>query len=268
MLILLLILVFSSVALLIYALTSAMPKILSKPLQKTGDGKLKKPPLIILSPLITAITGLILFQNIVGAIVGCFLGFILPSILAKFKEKARVAKFHSQLVDGLMVLATSLKAGLSFLQALEVLVEEMPQPISEEFGLIMKENKMGIRLEESFEKLNKRLPSEDLNLITTAILIARDTGGNLTIIFENLANSIREKTKISEQVKTLTTQGRWQGVIMSFLPIGFAAFIFKTNPEYLQLMLSSQLGRFLLIYAVISELIGMFLISKLTQVEI
>jgi tight adherence protein B len=188
--------------------------------------------------------------------------------VAKLKDKARKAKFHSQLVDGLMVLSSSLKAGLSFLQALEVLVEEMPQPISEEFGLIIKENKMGIRLEESFEKLNKRMPSEDLNLITTAILIARDTGGNLTVIFENLANSIREKTKISDQVKTLTTQGKWQGVIMSFLPIGFAAFIFKTNPEYLQLMLSSQLGRFLLIYAVISELVGMFLIQKLTKVEI
>ncbi|MBU1928652.1 MAG: type II secretion system F family protein [Candidatus Omnitrophica bacterium] len=285
MLILLLIVVFCSAALLIYALTSAMPKVLSKPLQNKGDGRLnqpekkaifsffgkngkKQPPLIILSPLITAIIGFILFQNVIGAIAGGVLGLLLPSISVKLKDKARKAKFHSQLVDGLMVLSSSLKAGLSFFQALEVLVEEMPQPISDEFGLIIKENKMGIRFEESFEKLNKRMPSEDLNLITTAILIARDTGGNLTVIFENLANSIREKTKISEQVKTLTTQGRWQGAIMSFLPIGFAAFIFKANPEYLQLMLSSQLGRILLIYAVISELIGMFLISKLTQVEV
>jgi tight adherence protein B len=105
-------------------------------------------------------------------------------------------------------------------------------------------------------------------MIITAILIARETGGNLTIIFENLANSIRAKIKIAEQVKTLTTQGKWQGIIMSFLPIAFAAFIFKANPEYMKVMVSSQIGRALLIYAVISQLIGIFLINKLTKVEV
>ncbi|MBU0548435.1 MAG: hypothetical protein KKH57_06790, partial [Candidatus Omnitrophica bacterium] len=125
MLILLLIVVFCSAALLIYALTSSMPKVLSKPLQNKGDGRLnqpekkaifsffgkngkKQPPLIILSPLITAIIGFILFQNVIGAIAGGVLGLLLPSISVKLKDKARKAKFHSQLVDGLMILSSSL----------------------------------------------------------------------------------------------------------------------------------------------------------------
>lgn len=280
-----LLLVFISVVLLIYALAPVFIKILGKPLQKIKAFQPKEPekkplfarneknnkkkiPLILIAPLITGAAGFIIFQNTGGAFVGGFFGLFLPSLMANMKDKARKKKFHSQLVDALMVLSSSLKAGLSLLQALEILVEEMPAPMAEEFGLIVKENKMGIKIEDSFEKLNKRMPSDDLNLITTAILIARDTGGNLTVIFENLASTIREKNKISEQIKTLTTQGRWQGVIMSILPIAFAFFIFKANPDYLKIMLSSQLGRVLLIYSVISECIGMFIITKLTKVEV
>lgn len=282
MLLFILILIFIVVTLLIYALIPVLVKIIAKPLQKirpkeAGQKSLFKSnkannkkliPLIIISPLITAAAGFITFQSPAGAIVGGFFGFFLPSLLASMKEKARKKKFHSQLVDGLMVLSSSLKAGISFLQSIEVLVDEMPAPISEEFEMVIKQNKMGIKIEDSFEQLNKRMPSEDLNLITTAILIARDTGGNLTVIFENLANTIRAKSKIADQIKTLTTQGRWQGIIMSFLPIGFAAFIFKANPEYIEIMLSSQVGRALLIYAVISQIIGIFLINKLTKVEV
>lgn len=221
-----------------------------------------------LGPLALGLAGFILFQNMIIAIISGIVGFGLPSFLIKNLEKKRKAQFHSQLVDALNILSSSLKAGLSLFQAIEALVEEMPAPLSQEFGLILKQNKMGIPLEKSFEGLRKRMPSNEIDLIIAAILIARETGGNLTHVLENLAYSVREKKKIADQIKTLTTQGRWQGVIMSILPVVFAIFVYRINPSFADIMLSSQVGRILLGYALISEIIGVILIHKFCKVEV
>ncbi|MBL7081303.1 MAG: type II secretion system F family protein [Candidatus Omnitrophica bacterium] len=209
-----------------------------------------------------------LTKNFLFALVGGFFGLSLPFLVIKRMEKARCKKFSQQLVDALGLLSGSLKAGLSLLQAFEVLVEEMPPPLSEEFGLIVKENKIGKALEESFEDLNQKMNSDDLNLMTTAILVARETGGNLTDVFSNLATTIRQKRRIVEQVKTLTTQARLQGIIMTALPILFAIFVYSQNPHFFDIMLNSDLGRMLLIWCVISEAIGAFMLNRLSRIEI
>jgi tight adherence protein B len=178
----------------------------------------------------------------------------------------RKNKFNSQISDALMILSSCLKGGLSLLQAIEAVAEELPPPISQEFGLMLRENKMGMSLEESFEKLNKRLPSEELNLLTTSILVARETGGDITQLFTTLINTIRAKLKLVDNVKTLSMQGKIQGVVMSLLPIGFTIMVYSTNPHYFDVMLASPIGRVLLIYAVISEIIGIFLIKVFSKV--
>ena len=154
------------------------------------------------------------------------------------------------------------------MQAIEALVEELPQPISQEFGLILRENKMGISLEESFDSLNRRMPSEELNLLTTAILVARETGGDITQLFSRLIGTIRAKVKLNDSVKTLSMQGKIQGVVMSFLPIGFALLVISFNPNYFDIMFSSPLGRGLMVYAVISEAVGMYLIRIFSRVNV
>lgn len=221
-----------------------------------------------LSPIILGIVFFILFGQGIMILGGIILGFVLPSITIKVMERSRKNKFAVQLLDALVSLSQSLKAGLSFLQALEVLIEEMPSPISQEFGIIVKENKMGKSLEESFERLNKRMNLEDLNLITTAILVARETGGNLTEVFSHLADSIRQKNKIAQQVKTLTTQARWQGVIMSALPVVFAIVVFRMNPNFFNIMLESKIGKLLLLWCVISEIIGAFMLNRLSRIRV
>ncbi len=221
-----------------------------------------------LTPIILGITFFILLTNPFFILAGLALGFVLPMAVINILDKNRKKKFYSQLPDVLTSLSQSLKAGLSFIQALEIVGEELPVPSSQEFALLVKEYKMGVPLPESFEHLNKKMQSEDLNLITTAILIAFETGGNLTDIFSHLNENIRKKNKVIDQLKTLTTQATLQAKILSALPILFAILIFNMNPNFFDEMLISNVGRLLLIWCVVSELIGAFALNRLSKIEI
>ncbi len=222
----------------------------------------------IVSPTVLSLLGLLITKSLMGFLVGLAVGFAIPALVVKNMILMRKSKFSAQITDGLMILSSCLKGGLSLLQSIEALVEELPQPISQEFGLILRENKMGIALEESFENLNRRMPSEELNLLTTAILVARETGGDITQLFSKLIGTIRAKSKLNDSIKTLSMQGKIQGIVMSCLPIGFSILVVSFQPNYFDVMLSNALGRGLLVYAVVSELIGMYLIRMFSRVNI
>ena len=222
----------------------------------------------VISPAVFSLAGLFFTRSLMGLLIGLIVGFVIPAVVVKNMIGARKSRFNAQITDGLMILSSCLKGGLSLLQSIEALVEELPAPTSQEFGLILRENKMGIPLEESFENLNKRMPSEELNLLTTAILVARETGGDITLLFGRLIETIRVKSKLGESVKTLSMQGKIQGIVMSFLPIGFAVLVVSFNPNYFDIMLSNPMGRGLLVYAVISEAIGMYMIKVFSKVNV
>ena len=209
------------------------------------------------------ITGKYLF-----ALIAAFSGLLIVNFVVKQLGIARKVKFANQLVDALMLLSGSLKAGLSLLQALETLVEEMPPPISQEFSLVVRENRMGIPLEDCLGKLKLRMDCEDLNMIVTAILVARETGGNITEIFSNLVMTIRERDRLLRKVKALCVQSKIQGKIMMILPIVFAYGVYKLDPHFLDVMTQDATGRMLLIYAVFSEIVGIVLINRLSKIEI
>lgn len=220
------------------------------------------------TPLTLGVLGFIVVGNPIGLVVGVALGLISPPIIIKNMAAARRNKFAGQLVDALMLLVGALKAGMSLNQALEVLVEEMPAPISHEFALVIRENKMGVDMRDCLIHLKQRMPVEDLDLINTAIGIVRDTGGDLTEVLESLVFTIREKKKLTDRVRALTVQGRLQGYIMMILPIAFSIFIYFVNPGNFQIMLQEQLGRTMLFAAVILEGLGMIFIKKLSKVEV
>jgi len=218
--------------------------------------------------ILAIIVGINFGSYVLGGIIGLFVGFLIPSLIVKRMIVSRKDKFKAQISDGLMILSSCLKGGLSLLQAIEALVEELPPPISQEFGMILRENKMGVALEESFDKLNKRLPSEELNLLTTAILVARETGGDITQLFTTLINTIRAKMKLMDNVRTLSLQGRIQGIVMSLLPIVFVFMVVSFQPNYFDVMLGNPTGRMLLTAAVVLEVIGAFLIKKFSKLNI
>jgi len=220
------------------------------------------------TPFILAVLGFILLRNFWGVIIGAGLGLIVPNMLINNIRKKRLNDFSKQLVDAFMLLSSSLKAGLSLQQAFEVLIEEMPAPIKDEFALVIQENKMGVSLDDCLNHLKQRIPLDDLELFTISIGIARETGGDLTEIFGNLVYTIREKKKLDNRVRVLTVQGRMQGAIMGLLPIVFAVFIYFVNPNNFDVMLKDKMGQMLLIWGVVSEIIGVILIKKLSRVEI
>ena len=221
--------------------------------------------LVILAPVLLGLAGFIFLHNLLGLIVGAVFGFVLPSLATQRLEKMRKRKFQQQLVDTILLLSASLKSGLSILQAIEVVIEEMPAPTNQEFKLVLNAIKVGITIEESLERLKERMYSEELNMLITSILVSRETGGDLSRIFERVVNSIRQKTKVSQQLSNLTLQARWQGMIMMALPVVFSFGVYQMNRNYFSIMLNSEKGRFLLIYGVISQIVGMVIIRRLSK---
>ncbi|MDD2654683.1 MAG: type II secretion system F family protein [Candidatus Omnitrophica bacterium] len=223
---------------------------------------------LTISPLLFAGIFFLLFRNVFGILVGFVFGFSAPGIVTAIIKHRRIKAFEGQLVDSLMILSSSLKGGLSLIQAIEALCEEMPPPISQEFNLILKENKWGVSLEESLRKLRTRMPLETVNLLVSSVLVARETGGELTKVFSRLTDTIRDNIKLKEKISTLTLQGRLQGIVMSILPIAFAFFITKQNPDHFNILWENELGRKLLFAAVAMQIIGMLLIKKISTLKV
>lgn len=222
----------------------------------------------IILPVVLGVVGFMFLNNLTGVLIGMAVGVVLPIVVIKQMGLLRRKKFEAQLVDGLMILSGSLKAGLSLTQSLESLVEEMPPPISQEFALLLRENRIGVSLEDCLLHLKKRMPSDSLNLIVTAILVARETGGDLTDTFAQLVYSIREKNKLEGRVKALTVQGKLQGIIMGVLPLVFGTIVFSTNRDFFQIMITDPVGQGMLMYATFSYVLGIFILMKLSRVDI
>jgi len=218
-------------------------------------------------PVILGIIGFIVFKFI-GLIIGLILGVLFPVISVKFIISRRKSQFEHQLIDTLMIISSSLKGGLSLVQSFEVIMEDMPPPTSDEFSLVVREIKMGVSLEESLIKFNKRMSSEDMDLVVSSILVARETGGDLTKVFSRLIQTIRDRMEIKDMVATLTLQGKIQGIIMSIIPIVFVFFILKFNPHHFDAMIKDDKGRMLLIAAVVFQICAFFFIKKFSTIKV
>lgn len=221
----------------------------------------------ILPPVI-GLAALIFMQSLLFAVLGAILGLFVPNLILKIRDQKRRMKFNSQILDAIMILSSSLKGGLSLLQALEVLQEEMPAPMNQEIGLVVRENKMGVTLDESLKHLNKRMNMEELSLIINSIMVARETGGDLTKVLGRLSTTIRDNRKLKDSIKTLTMQGRMQGIIMSALPFLFVWWVYAFNKQHFDIMFKSETGRMLLIAAIILQSVGMILIKKFSTIRV
>ena len=154
------------------------------------------------------------------------------------------------------------------MQAIELVVEEAHPPFSQEFGLVLRENKIGVPLEDSLKHLHERMRLEELDLIINSILVSKETGGDLTKVLARLSVTLRDNRKLKESIKTLTLQGKLQGIIMSFLPFIFVAWVLSFNRNHFDIMLSSETGRVLLITAGVLQVVGMFLIYKFSKIDV
>lgn len=196
------------------------------------------------------------------------IGFFLPPLLVKRAKGKKLKKFNLQLVDALSIIANSLRAGYSFMQAMELVSREMPNPIGKEFARTFREVNLGTTTEEALYNMGQRIASEDLELIITAVLIQRQIGGNLAEIMDSISDTIRDRIRIQGEIKTLTAQGRVSGMVIGFIPLVLLVFMLVINPGYITPMFHSTLGFMMLMGAVVSEIIGVLLIKKIIAIDI
>lgn len=217
-----------------------------------------------------------LFGVFAGGIVWFFLSRIKiksgwqngQSPLAKWLDSRRRAKFNSQLPEALATMSNALRAGFSISQAFDSVVDQRLEPISEEFEIMQKQLRIGMSFEDALESLSNRVGSDDLTLVTTAILIGRKTGGNVTEIFDKISETIRSRMKVERKVRTLTAQGRLQGIIVSVMPIFLGIVLTVLKPGMMVPFLFSLTGLISVLGMFALITIGWLMIRKIIRIDV
>ncbi len=225
--------------------------------------------------------------RILAVILGTFLGYVLGGrtllftllgfgvglfgfgYYIKFLQRRRLQQFNAQLVDTLNLVINGLRAGFSLLQALDSVAKEMPPPISEEFRRVVQEVQIGIPMDQALDNLVKRMPSEDLDMVITAMKIQREVGGPLTEILESTVHTIRERIRIQGEIRTLTAQVRYSGMILALMPIFLFLIIYRIAPDYAGEFLRNGLCGYLMMGVGLMLIgVGYFAMQRIAQIEV
>lgn len=178
--------------------------------------------------------------QLVGAIIGAGIGLLIPRIYVNFKQQQRMRQFENQLPDLLSLWVNSLRSGYSVLQSLEAISREAPNPTSGEIKRVVQEVQLGIPMDQALDHMLTRMPSDDFDLVITAINIQREVGGNLAEILEVIGHTIRERIKIKGEIRVLTAQGRISGYVITGLPIALALFLYLINRDYMSKLVENR----------------------------
>jgi len=214
--------------------------------------------------------GVLLFvlRDPISGAIGFVLGYFLPRFWVGRRIGGRLSAFNKQLPDTITLLSNSLRAGSSFLQSIELVSREGGAPMSEEMGRVVREVNLGLGMEEALHNLVRRIKSDDLDLMVTAIGIQQQVGGNLAEILDTIAFTIRERVRIKGEIRTLTAQGRYSGYLVAFLPIGIMITLNFINPEFMQPLFTELIGQALLALGAIMMAVGFFAIRKITDIKV
>ncbi|HEU4510869.1 MAG TPA: type II secretion system F family protein [Pyrinomonadaceae bacterium] len=192
----------------------------------------------------------------------------LPTLHILAKRRKRLNKFLQLLPDALDLMSRGLSAGHAFTEALQMVATEMPEPISGEFRKTYEEQNLGLSLKLALENLVERVPLLDLRMCVTAVMIQRETGGNLSELLEKVAHTIRERFRIMEDLKTMTLSSRWSAWLLCALPIFLAIYVTVMNPGYMDVMWRDPRGHWLLAIAAIMQILGILMVQKIMRIRI
>jgi tight adherence protein B len=228
-------------------------------------------------PVLMVLFGFFLpaLHNPIVLLVGAVIGFFLPRFYMSRRKGGRLNAFNKQLPDTITLLANALRAGSSFLQAVELVVREARPPVSTEFQRVIREVNLGLPFEQALENMVRRVKSEDLDLMVTAISIQYQVGGNLAEILDSIAYTIRERVRIKGEIRTLTAQQRISGYVVAFLPIGLAGFLFLIAPSFMAPMFDPAVnvagiptGIVLISVGLTMMFIGFMIIRRIVDIEV
>ncbi len=210
--------------------------------------------------------GLVL--RLCSALLFVFLAWKLPRLVVATLRNRRMARYDAQLPDALIMAANGLRAGFSLVQALEMVSRETTPPLSQEFQLVLKEHQLGAELNEALEHLARRIPSMDTRIFVNSMIILREVGGNLTEIFDTLAETIKERKRVQQKIKTMTAEGTTQAYILALLPVVLGFIMYKLNPEVTGLLFTTSLGWLLILLMALMEGLGLAWMLKTVKVRI
>jgi tight adherence protein B len=231
----------------------------------------------ILSAVLGAGAGILIgrassLAMLISALVGAVLLSFAPNVYVVIASRRRVTRFNNQLADSINLLANALRSGYSFLQSMELVSREAPAPMSTEFRRVVQEVGLGLSTADALSNLMRRVPSDDLDLLITAVNIQMEVGGNLAQILETIGHTIRERVRIKGEIRVLTAQGRISAYVITFLPIGLAVFITLVNPDYMSPIFSfgfpPEAWCCLPVASLVMIIIGFFTIMKIVNIEV
>jgi tight adherence protein B len=203
-----------------------------------------------------------------GQLIGGILGFAAPFIFLRAKRTRRLRAFEEAFPEALDLIARALKAGHAFVTGLKMVADEMPEPIGPEFRKTFDEQNFGLPLKDALNNLTERIPLIDVRFFATAVLIQRETGGNLSEILENLAHVVRERFKILRQVRVYTAHGRLTGYVLLALPAFLVIALSLINPEHMELLFKDRMGHIMLIAAAGMQFAGYIWIKQVIKIEV
>lgn len=226
---------------------------------------------IVISIFAFGVIGFIISYSMIFAFVGMIVGAFVPRMYVKRQEKGRLKKFDNQLSDMLNLTVNGLRAGFSTLQALEAVSRELPPPINDEFHRVVQEMQLGIPMEDALDHLLRRINSEDLDLVITAINVQREVGGNLAEILDSISFTIRERVRIKGEIAALTAQGSATAWVISAMPVVLTALLFLINRDYIMQFFNPETrscGIPLITLAAIMVITGFIATQKIVDIDI
>lgn len=222
----------------------------------------------IVAIIVLPVLSWFVFKDIPAMLAVLVMVILLPTIFYRAARKARLRRFEVQLPDALAMVSGAMRAGASLNIAMEGLVKEQPAPISQEFELFLKEQRLGVDFDESLTKMEERIPIPDFGMLVTALRINREVGGNLAETMESLGETLRRKATMEGKIDSLTSQGKLQGIVMTGLPILLGVLLNFMEPEAMSKLWTTNIGYGVMAIIVVMEAMGYFMIQKITTIDV
>ena len=195
-------------------------------------------------------------------------GYRMPRFVVNRMWENRMDRFEEQLIDALTFMSNGLRSGLSLVQSMDMVKEELHDPMSQEFALVLSQQRLGVTLEDALLSLERRIDTEDVQIMVTSINILRQSGGNLTETFDTIAHTIRERKKVEGKIKSMTAQGVSQGVIIVLMPIVLAGILYLMDPELIRRLWTTWIGLTMVLFMLILQTLGALMIRKIVRIEV
>lgn len=204
----------------------------------------------------------------VFGVIALVAGWVLPRPIVDLLYHRRCTLFVNQMVDGLGLMSNGMRSGLSVVQAMGLVAKEMPNPIQQEFNLILSQNKLGVSLEEAFLNLSRRVIADEVEMFVTSVNILKETGGNLAETFDTITTLIRERIKVENKIRAMTAQALTQGIILMAVPPFMGVVMAQSDPELMKPMFTHPLGWLILTVVVLLEIAAFVMIRKITKIDV